>query len=107
MKTLEEDLAKLNANHRAVFNGYRTLAAKAEALSAAAKKVAVLHAAGGGSKDQLLNATKEMQEMNQSFSRQYVQLKSRIQVENQRYVALSSLMKTKHDTAKNAISNIR
>ena len=64
-------------------------------------------AAGGSSEDQLLNATKSMQETQMSFNLQYLQLQSQMQHENRSYTAISNIMKTKHDTVKNSISNVR
>ncbi|HEY6064317.1 MAG TPA: hypothetical protein VIV35_11945 [Chitinophagaceae bacterium] len=61
----------------------------------------------GTSQDQLLNATKQMQETQMSFNLQYLQLQSQMQHENRSYTAISNIMKTKHDTVKNSISNIR
>jgi hypothetical protein len=52
-------------------------------------------------------ATREMQEMNQMFNLQYLQLQQKIQGENRQFTALSNVMKTKHDTAKNALSNLK
>jgi predicted nuclease with TOPRIM domain len=64
-------------------------------------------AAGGQSQSQLLQATKQMQEMQQSFNMQYLQLQNQMQHENRSFTMLSNIMKTKHDTVKNSISNIR
>jgi ribulose kinase len=64
-------------------------------------------AGGGGGQDQLLNATKQMQETQMSFNLQYLQLQSQMQHENRSYTAISNIMKTKHDTVKNSISNVR
>ena len=64
-------------------------------------------AAGGSSSDQLMMATKQMQEMNQSFNLQYLQLQQQMQADNRQFTLLSNVMKTKHDTAKNAINNVR
>jgi len=62
---------------------------------------------GGNSQDQLMNATKQMQETQMSFNLQYLQLQSQMQHENRSYTAISNIMKTKHDTVKNSISNAR
>src|SRR5690606_21852900 len=62
---------------------------------------------GGNGNDQLLNATKQMQETQMSFNMQYLQLQSQMQHENRSYTAVSNIMKTKHDTVKNSISNVR
>ena len=53
------------------------------------------------------NATSPMQETQMSFNLQYLQLQSQMQNENRSYTAVSNIMKTKHDTVKNSISNIR
>lgn len=68
---------------------------------------AAYEAAKGMSSDQLLNATKQMQETQMSFNLQYLQLQSQMQHENRSYTAISNIMKTKHDTVKNSISNVR
>jgi len=55
----------------------------------------------------LMEATQQMQESQMSFNMQYLQLQSQMQNENRSYTAVSNIMKTKHDTVKNTISNIR
>lgn len=45
--------------------------------------------------------------MQQSFNQQYLTLQTQMQRENRQYSAISNIMKTKHDAAKNAISNVR
>lgn len=42
-----------------------------------------------------------------SFNLQYLQLQSQLQDVNRGYTAVSNIMKTKHDTVKNRIANIR
>ncbi len=61
----------------------------------------------GNSGMDLLNATKNMQEMAQSFNLQYLQLQEKMQSENRSFSTVSNVMKTKHDTAKSSISNVR
>lgn len=61
----------------------------------------------GGIDNEVLQATKQMQETQMSFNLQYLQLQSQMQHENRSYTAISNIMKTKHDTVKNSISNIR
>jgi hypothetical protein len=48
-----------------------------------------------------------MQEMNQSFNLQYLQIQQQTQADNRQFTLLSNIMKTRHDTAKNAINNAR
>lgn len=55
----------------------------------------------------LMQSTKEMQEMNQSFNLQYLGLQQKMQAENRQFTMISNIMKTKHDTARNAINNVR
>jgi hypothetical protein len=59
------------------------------------------------SDNSLLQATQQMQETQMSFNLQYLQLQSQMQNENRSYTTVSNIMKTKHDTVKNSISNIR
>lgn len=56
---------------------------------------------------QLFAAAKEIQEMQMSFNLQYLQLQNSMQNENRAFTMVSNIMKTKHDTAKNSINNIR
>ena len=55
----------------------------------------------------LLNATKQMQEMQMSFNLQYLMLQNKISHENRQFTMVSNIMKNKHDTAKSSINNIR
>jgi hypothetical protein len=55
----------------------------------------------------LLAATQAMQETQMSFNLQYLRLQNQMQNENRQFTAVSNIMKTKHDTVKNSISNIR
>lgn len=61
----------------------------------------------GSSQQDLLNQTKGMQEMMASFNLQYLQLQEKMQAENRSFSTVSNVMKTKHDTAKSSISNVR
>ena len=63
--------------------------------------------AAPGSQQDLLNQTKGMQEMMASFNLQYLQLQEKMQAENRSFTTVSNVMKTKHDTAKSSISNVR
>jgi hypothetical protein len=100
----------------ATFGRYATAAQKVSALYAKLdEKATALRKAGaactnGCGQDQakaLLAATKEMEQAQMSFTLQYLQLQSQMQAENRSYTAVSNIMKTKHDTVKNSISNVR
>lgn len=56
---------------------------------------------------QLFTATTAMQEMNRSFSIQYLAIQQKIQQENREFNLLSNVMKARHEAAKNAINNLR
>ncbi|MCK4816295.1 hypothetical protein KA005_11045 [bacterium] len=60
-----------------------------------------------GSPADLFAATKAMKEMQISFNLQYLNLQNQMQYENRQFTMVSNIMKTKHDTAKNTINNIR
>ena len=66
-----------------------------------------LDAASGISDSHLLEATKQIQETQESFNMQYVKLQQYMQEENRSFTSVSNIMKSKHDTAKNSISNVR
>lgn len=70
-------------------------------------EMAAAQARGAAGRDQLLAATRQMQETQMSFNLQYLQLQSQMQHENRSYTAISNIMKTRHDTVKNSISNVR
>ena len=101
---LQKQLKALVKSHEKTQNRFiKQVSSIAEGIGAGSNG----SAAGGGSQDQLLNATKKMQETQMSFNLQYLQLQSQMQQENRSYTAISSIMKTKHDTVKNSVSNIR
>jgi hypothetical protein len=64
-------------------------------------------ASTGNAQQDLMNQTKAMQEMQMSFSLQYLQLQEKMQAENRQFSTISNVMKTKHDTAKSTINNVR
>jgi hypothetical protein len=72
-----------------------------------AQHQAALHEAGVGMSSLVARLMDELGESAMSFNLQYLQLQSQMQAENRAYTAVSNIMKTKHDTAKNSISNIR
>lgn len=56
---------------------------------------------------EFVRALIEMQEMQMSFNLRYLQLQNSMQDDSRRFTALSNIMKTKHETVKNTIGNIR
>jgi hypothetical protein len=61
----------------------------------------------GNMQQDLINQTKGMQEMMASFNLQYLQLQQKMQSENRSFTTVTNVMKTKHDTSKASINNIR
>jgi hypothetical protein len=72
------------------------LAAKGESACGSAK-----------GQDQSSAVSQQMAEMQMSFNLQYLQLQNKMQNENRQFTLVSNIMKTKHDTARNSINNIR
>ena len=109
--TVGDDVKKLDKSHEAYVKAAGELDSFYAKLVQKVREVSRLAAAAEkpqGDKDRgLLQAIKAMQEMEQSFNLQYLQLQKQMQDENRRYTLVSNIMKTKHDTAKNAINNIR
>jgi len=60
-----------------------------------------------GSTSDLLSATKALQEANWQFSLEYLNLQEKVQNENRYFSTVSNIMRTRHDSAKNAINNLR
>jgi hypothetical protein len=67
----------------------------------------VLGATGTTSSEQMMAASQQMMEMNQDFNLQYLSLQNNMQAESRQYTALSNVSKTKSDTAKNSLSNVK
>jgi hypothetical protein len=99
------DLAALDAAARGQFDAAASVGKLFERLSAKVAEVA--RAGESGSVEELMRATRDMQEMNQSFNLQYLQLQQKMQHESRQFTLVSNIMKTKHDTAKSAIQNVR
>jgi hypothetical protein len=100
----------------ATFARYAGDAQKVSALYAKLdEKASALRKAGaactnGCSPDQgkaLLAAVKDIEQSQMSFTAQYLQLQTELQNEDRAYTALLKVMKAKHDTVKNSISNVR
>jgi len=67
----------------------------------------VSQASGGSSQAQLMQATQNMQETQMSFNLQYLGLQNQMQNENRQFTMVSNIMKTKENTVRNSIGNIR
>jgi ABC-type transporter Mla subunit MlaD len=109
-ESLEQNLAALDGHVASMSKLSKELARRIKDINEKSmkffEKVETL-AASTDSSAELLAATREMQETQMSFNLQYLQLQSQMQNENRFYTLVSNIMKTKHDTAKNSISNVR
>jgi hypothetical protein len=105
------DLEKLNESHSSLMQAVGGLDELYLKLSRKGQEVCRLAADGRGKKGdpaaRLLEAAREMEKMQQSFNLQYLQIQNKISHENRQFSMVSNIMKTKHDTAKNSINNIR
>ncbi len=104
---LPGDLAALERSHRAVEEAALRLADLYAKLAGKAEEVSKLAVQVGNDRPQLVVAAKQLQELQMSFNLQYLQLQNSMQNENRQFTMVSNIMKTKHDTVKNSISNIR
>jgi hypothetical protein len=82
--------------------GVQRTAAAVEALAAIIGERRRLRAATAGTAD-----AQALRDSVARFELQYLRLQSAMQHENRSYTAVSNIMKTKHDTVKNTISNVR
>jgi len=99
-------LKEADAELRSLGVVHRQFAADAERLSKLATRLA--HAIPDTQAELKDPAVwQRMQKANRSFNLQYLALQQKMQDESRRFTLLSNIMKTKHDTAKNSISNIR
>jgi hypothetical protein len=95
-------LAKAVARAIPTFTG-----AECEALAVYSACELIVSASAHSDKSVVAAPPSAMQETQMSFNLQYLQLQMQMQHENRAFTAVSNIMKTKHDTVKNSISNIR
>jgi L-cysteine desulfidase len=94
---LHEQMVQINEQQAKIYS----------ALSERINSVSKLAAQKSTSLGELSQAVKNMQETQMSYNLQYLQLQNAMQNENRQYTMVSNIMKTKNDTVKNSISNIR
>jgi len=116
----EEQLAKLDEIHEntvRLFDKLSSLSSELAKKAGAVGKISVENngknsgqsgaQSSGSSSQDLMQATQQMQETQMSFNLQYLQLQEQMQNDNRQFTAVSNILKTKHDTAKNIITNIK
>ncbi len=72
-----------------------------------AARVAALPAPTAGAEPALADAVRAIERDAARGDAQFGGLQERVQEESRRFPAVSNVMKTRHDTAKNAIGNVR
>ena len=107
LQQLEQQKNQLLTMMNAFNEQQKKVTSRVEKLEASYNGLGAAPAYTGNTDSSLINATKQLQETNLSFNLQYLQLQSQMQQENRSYTAVSNIMKTKHDTVKNSISNVR
>jgi methyl-accepting chemotaxis protein len=110
VRAIEESSARLSelaAVHARIVQTNAEMSKVYSALSRKISEVGKMAGERGRSREQLLQAIKQLEGMNQSFNMQYLGLQQKMQDESRRFTLLSNIMKTKHDSAKNSISNVR
>ena len=78
-----------------------------QALSAKVASVSKLAASSGTSSLDLMQATQQMQQMQMSFNLQFLELQEQIQNDSREYTMLSNVLKTRYDTMKGILANIK
>lgn len=109
-RAIDESSAKLSelaASHAKLMQSNEEMSKMVLALTKKVAEVGKMAADRGRTQEQLVQAIKQLEEMNQSFNLQYLGLQQQMQDESRRFTLVSNIMKTNHDTAKNSISNVR
>jgi len=63
--------------------------------------------ASGNAAAALIDATEKMQEMNQSFSEEYLKLQKKMESENRQFTTITKIMKEKHEKVTGAINQVK
>lgn len=97
----DTDVTTLNTVSAQMQSQFAALGTAAQTVSAAA--IGLRNASGSVA---IAAAIAQLEQTQQSFNLQYLQLQIQMQNENRQYTTLSNILKTKHDTVKNSISNV-
>ncbi len=104
---LSAKLAELEKSHAQMVQWNEKMSSIYFALGKKIEELGKAATAGGTSQAQLLQAIQQLQETQMNFNLQYLQLQNAMQDANRQFAMVSDIMKTKHDTVKNSINNIR
>jgi len=104
---MSTNLAQMERLHASMMALDGKMATLYRTLSDKAASVGKLAATPGTSQSALMQATQRMQETQMSFNLQYLQLQENMQNDSRQYAALSNVLKTKQDTMKAALANMK
>ena len=113
LRQAQVHLTELERSHQATAEAAEKLAVICKGLGALiddtvkAADAAVAAAPGPSGREELAAAVQRVRELQTSYNLQYLMLQNVIAHESRQFSMVSNIMKTKHDTAKNAINNIR
>ena len=113
MDEIQGDLVTLNSSHESYRQAAEKLAGMYSDLNSKAQQVTrAANAVKAGKSDPgavaaLLQAVQQLQDAQANSSLQFGQVQGQMQAADRQYAAVSNIMKTKHDTVKNSISNVR
>ena len=80
-----------------------------QAIGAAAQGIQALKGSSqglGGANGDQIDRMWQMQQENQAYNMEYMQLQQSMQADNRNFSTMSNLLKVRHDTAKSAINNM-
>jgi hypothetical protein len=80
-----------------------------QAIGAAAQGIQALKGSAdglGGANGDQIDRMWQMQQENQAYNMEYMQLQQSMQADNRNFSTMSNLLKVRHDTAKSAINNM-
>ena len=104
LDSLGTDLTALQASHARAMQHLHQQGIIHRDLAA---RVAALPDPPPGTDPALADAVRALKREAVQLNRQFLGLQERVQEESRRFQTLSNVMKTRHDTAKNSIGNVR
>jgi uncharacterized protein YukE len=106
-ENLEQNLADLDEYSESIARIHQELSSRTLAMNAQIQTFLANIATFVDNPPDLVASARALQEANISYNVQYLNLQQEMQANNRAFTALSNVMKTKHETVKNAINNIR
>ncbi|HEY7680004.1 MAG TPA: hypothetical protein VIC04_05745 [Terriglobia bacterium] len=107
MDELSAQLAQLNESHTRAMDSSLKMSAIYASLHRDVEALCQQAGASRVSPPEVAGALGALCKSDMSYNLQYLQLQTAMQNENRQFTMVSNIMKTKHDTVKNSISNIR